>query len=201
MPSAPKARSPGTGTIIVCYDGSPQAAEAIAYAGQLVPGWRAVVVVVWKPVIEEALAGPMTPPPTDHPVDVNVRARESAEKWAEVGAELAVQAGLDAEPVVLEADGPRWQAIELVAEQRDAKLIVCGTRHSGVTAALPQALTGALVAHASRPVLVVPSTKAAAERLREAEEERASRHSVARAAAEVAGRAREKAAAARQRWS
>ena len=198
MPSARKAGSPGTDTIIVCYDGSPQAAEAIAYAGQLVPGWRAVVVVVWKPVIEEALAGPLPPPATD-PADVNKRARESAEEWAEGGAELAAKAGLDPEPAVLEADGPRWQAIELVVEQRDAKLIVCGTRHSGVTAALPQALTGALVAHASRPVLVVPSTKAAAERLREAEHERASRHRVARAAAGVASHAREKAAAARHK--
>lgn len=198
MPSARKAGSPRTGTIIVCYDGSSQAAEAVAYAGQLVPGWRAVVVVVWKPVIEEALAGPMTPPVAD-PGDVNKRARGSAAGWAEGGAELAAEAGLDAEPVVVEADGPRWQAIELVAEQRDAELIVCGTGHSGVSAALPQALTGALVAHASRPVLVVPSRKAAAERLREAALERASRHSVARAAAEVTGHAREKAAAARHR--
>jgi nucleotide-binding universal stress UspA family protein len=198
MPTARKAGSAGTGTIVVCYDGSPQAAEAIAYAGELMPGWRAVVVVVWKPVIEEALAGPMTAPSTD-PADVNKRARESAEEWAEGGAELAAQAGLDAEPAVLEADGPRWQAIELVGEQRDAKLIVCGTRHSGVTAALPQTLTGALVAHASRPVLLVPSTKAAAERLQEAEHERASRHRVARAAAGIAGRAREKAAAARHK--
>jgi nucleotide-binding universal stress UspA family protein len=184
--------------IIVCYDGSPQAAEAIVYAGRLVPGWRAAVVVVWKPVIEEALAGPMTPPVAD-PADANQRARASAVGWAEEGAELAAKTGLDAEPVVLEADGPRWQAIELVAEQRAAKLIVCGTRHSGVTAALPQSLTGALVAHASRPVLVVPSTRAAAERLREAEHERASRHSVARAAAGVADHARQRAAAARHK--
>jgi hypothetical protein len=44
-----------------------------------------------------------------------------------------------------------------------------------VKAALPGNLAGALVNHASRAVLVVPSAKAAAERVRDAQEERASR--------------------------
>lgn len=195
------ARDPApAGTVVLCYDGSPQADEAVAYAGQLLPRWRAIVLVVWKPVIEEALATPMTRPVAD-PADANRREREGAEEIARQGAALAAHAGLDPEPAVVEAGGPRWHAVELVVEQRSARLVVCGTRHSGVTAALPQTLAGALVAHASRPVLVVPSAHAAADRLREAghERERAARNAAARAAAGVAERARHKAPGARTR--
>jgi nucleotide-binding universal stress UspA family protein len=196
MPSAPEA---GSGrTVILCYDGSPQAAEAIVYAGQLLPRWHAIVVVVWSRVIEEALATAMTPPVAD-PADANTLARKSAEGFAEDGAEFAAKAGLDAEGMVVEADGPRWYAIERVAEERAAMLVVCGTRHSGMATALPQTLAGALVAHSSRPVLVVPSAKAAADRLREAEQEHASHHARRRAAPGVGDRTGQQASEARTR--
>jgi nucleotide-binding universal stress UspA family protein len=164
-------------TVVLCYDGSDESVDALAHAGRIVAGWHAVVVCVWKRIIEEALATPLTPPVGD-PVDANERERASAQEVVEQGVALAAKAGLDAEGLVVEADGPRWEAIELVVEKRAAAFVVCGTRHSGVTAAIPKTLSGALVAHSSRPVLVVPSARAAAERLREAEEERASRHVV-----------------------
>lgn len=169
------ARKPNpTSPVILCYDGSKESANAIASAGELLGGQPAIVVTVWKSVIEEALSTGMTRPTAD-PSDVNEREREAAEQTAARGARLASQAGFEAGPLAVEADGPLWLAIELVAEDADARLIVCTTRRSGVSAALPGNLAGALVNRASRPVLVVPSAKAAAERRREVQEERTSR--------------------------
>jgi nucleotide-binding universal stress UspA family protein len=70
---------------------------------------------------------------------------------------------------VLETSAPLWKAIEELAHAEDAMLIVCGTGRSGIKTVLPGDLASALVQHASRAVLVVPSGKAAAERRQEVE--------------------------------
>jgi nucleotide-binding universal stress UspA family protein len=75
----------------------------------------------------------------------------------------------------VEADRPLWETVELIAAENDAKLIVCGTGRSGMKAALPGNLAGALVNHASRPLLVVPSARAAAQRARDVMTDRSAR--------------------------
>jgi nucleotide-binding universal stress UspA family protein len=157
--------------LILCYDGSKEAGEAIAYAGRLLPGWQAVVVTAWKEVVEDALSTGLTRPVTDL-ADINERQHESAKRFAQQGARLAAQHGLKALPLAVKAEVPVWEAIELVAEERNGELIACGTAHSGVRAALPGTLPSSLLAHSSRPVLVVPSARAAAERVREVAEDR-----------------------------
>jgi nucleotide-binding universal stress UspA family protein len=69
--------------------------------------------------------------------------------------------------MLVETTGPVWEAIEEAATEQDARLIVCGTDRSGLRTALPGSVAAALVDHASRPVLVRPSSEAAAERGRE----------------------------------
>ena len=182
--------------VMLCYDGSEEAAEAITYAGRLLSGWAAVVVSAWKPIIEEELSA-ATKPPVGDPVEANERQRKAAVQFANQGVRLASSAGFEAEPLVVEADGPLWEAIEIVAEERNATLVVCGTRRSGVKAALPTNLSTALVTHASRPVLVVPSAKAATERVREVQEERRHRPTVAKAVGAAAGRAKQMGSASR----
>jgi nucleotide-binding universal stress UspA family protein len=177
------------GPLIVCYDGSPEAEDALAYAAEVLPGWRAIIVSAWKPIVEEALSTAARPPVAD-PVEANKAERRSAEQVAAEGARRASKAGLQAKPLTVEADGPLWEAIELLAEERDAKLIACGTKRSGVKAALPGSLAGALVTHASRAVLVVPSATAAADRRRDIQEERAQRRTLAGRVAEAAKRAK-----------
>jgi nucleotide-binding universal stress UspA family protein len=157
--------------VLLCYDGSPEAAEAIAHAGELLRGRPAVVVSAWKEILEETLSTAMTRPVADL-VDANKRERESAEEFATQGVRLAERAGFRARPLVVKADRPLWEAIELVAEEHDAKLVVCGTGRSGIKAALPGNLASALVNHASRPLLVVPSARAAAQRIRDVKEDR-----------------------------
>jgi nucleotide-binding universal stress UspA family protein len=187
-----------TGPVILCYDGSKEAAEAIACAGELLAGRPALVVTAWKPIVEEALSPGMTPPVAD-PAEANKRQLAAAKRFAGQGTRLAADAGFDAEPLALRAEGPLWEAVEVVAEERDATVIVCGTRHSGVKAALPSNLASALVTHASRAVLVVPSAKAADERVRDVQEERSQRGAVPRAVAGAASRAKQIASAPRSR--
>jgi nucleotide-binding universal stress UspA family protein len=160
--------------VVICYDGSPEAADAIEFVASILPRARAVVVAVWKPLIEELLAGRLDAPPISDPVEANERQRRAAAAYARDGAKRAAAAGLDAEPLVLEAAGAVWEAIEEAAGAWDAALIACGTSRSGMKSALPGNVATALVEHASRPVLVVPSRKAAGERRRAFEKEHAS---------------------------
>jgi nucleotide-binding universal stress UspA family protein len=166
------ARQPDSpGPVILCYDGSKEAAEAIAYAGQLLARSEALVVSAWREVIEETLSTGLTRPVADL-VEANRREHEAAERFAAQGVRLAEQAGLRARPLVVRADRPLWETVELIAEEHDARLIVCGTGRSGMKAALPGNLASALVNHASRPLLVVPSARAAAQRVRDVMSER-----------------------------
>jgi nucleotide-binding universal stress UspA family protein len=158
--------------VIICYDGSPEAADAIAYAADLVPGARAIVITAWKPIIEELLAGPPETPPISDPVDANERQHRNAVGLARDGARRASAAGLAAEPLVVKAPNAVWEAVEEAAAEVHARLIVCGTSRSGMKSARPGTLASALVQHSSRPVLVVPSAKAAAERRKAFEKER-----------------------------
>jgi nucleotide-binding universal stress UspA family protein len=169
--SAQRDTRPTEGLVLIAYDGSEEAIEALEFAAALLPRARAVVLTVWKPMIEEALSPAAKPPVTDL-AGANQHQREAARQLAREGARLAAAAGLTAEPLTLEADGPVWAAIDSVAQDRDAVLIVCGTRRTGLRSALPGNLSNTLVTHASRAVLVVPSAKARASRLRDVEEER-----------------------------
>jgi nucleotide-binding universal stress UspA family protein len=173
----PREGDPAGGPIILCYDGSLEALEAIAYSAAVLPGARALVVTVWKPVSEEGLS-PATKPPAADPAEVNPEARQAAIQLASMGAKKASAAGLKAEPLAVETTGRVWQAIELVAEEQGARLIVCGTRRTGMTAILPGHLASALVDHASVPVLVVPTPAAAEQRRREVRDRHRLRHRV-----------------------
>jgi nucleotide-binding universal stress UspA family protein len=155
------------GPVLLCYDGSRKAVDALAYVATLLPGAPALVVTVWKPIIEEALATAGSAPPIGDPADANERQRAAAKELAREGAKSASDLGLRAQAMVVETTGPVWEAIEEAAEEQDARLIVCGTERSGLRTALPGSVAAALVDHASRPVLVRPSSEAAAERMRE----------------------------------
>jgi nucleotide-binding universal stress UspA family protein len=156
--------------VIICYDGSSAAVEALDYAASLLPSAPAIVVTVWREITEEmAATGPA--PLAGDPVEANEQARSTAKEAARDGAKRARAAGLDAEALVLHTHGPIWKAIEAVADDRDALLIVCGTDRSGIRTILPGDLATALVQHASRPMLVVPTRKAASERRQQVEKD------------------------------
>jgi nucleotide-binding universal stress UspA family protein len=155
--------------LIICHDGSREADEALEHAARLLPGARVLVVTLWRPLAEEGLS-PAARPPASDPEDSGDVSRRAATQIAAEAARRASAAGLDAEPLPVEARGPLWSAIEAVAARHDALLVVCGTNRSGMRATLPGNLANSLVMRLSRPVLVVPSAKAVVDRRREAEE-------------------------------
>ena len=78
-----------------------------------------------------------------------------AEELAEEGAALAREAGLDAEPLVLESDARRLAHDRRARRRAGAAAIVVGSRGRGsITAALLGSVSSGLVRDARRPVLV-----------------------------------------------
>lgn len=171
-------REPGQSSapLLICYDGSPHAAEAISFAAALLPGAPAAVLTVWQPIIDAILAVSLghAPPISDIP-DVDDRQHEAAVEVAEEGTQRAREAGLDARPLTRKARGAVGTTIALVADEEQARLIVCATRHSGLTSTVLDTVPAALVHHATRPVTVVPSSAAVAERRHDLARERRSR--------------------------
>jgi nucleotide-binding universal stress UspA family protein len=155
--------------VIVCYDESKGAIAAIQVVAELLPGASVVVLTVWKPILDAILAVSLGPaPPITDLADVDERQRRAAVVVANDGAKLAEEAGLKAEPLAVKGSGGLWETIEQVADERDARLVACGASRAGVKSALLDMVPTALIHRASRPVLVVPSRDAAAERRREA---------------------------------
>ncbi|HEY3606681.1 MAG TPA: universal stress protein [Pseudonocardiaceae bacterium] len=137
----------GVGSIVVGYDGSPPAVHAAAWAGGLARRERGLLLVVYV----EALTSP-----------AHWSAMSSAAA-TEAGLEFVQQLRDEAGPLMTER-GIRWEllhgqgepaaVLEAIAEQRRADCIVVGrSRHrGGLLGSVPKSL----LAHASRPIVIVP---------------------------------------------
>ena len=83
-------------------------------------------------------------------------AAENGDRIADEGVRIAQEAGLEAEPVAVEATGPVWKTILDVADRYGAAMIVMGSRGlTGVRSMLLGSVSSAVVEHADRPTLVV----------------------------------------------
>jgi nucleotide-binding universal stress UspA family protein len=161
IPLVSSAESQSAGPVLLCFDGSEDAAAAIAAAGRLLSPRRATVLTVWEPLsvwepydpatILSAPLGKLA----SHALGLEEIAKELAEERVARGVELAAAAGLEAQPQT--AKGKAWRTICQVAGELDAGIIVLGARGLGrVESALLGSVSSAVVAHAKRPALVVP---------------------------------------------
>jgi nucleotide-binding universal stress UspA family protein len=151
----------GAPQLLLAYDGSPAAAEAIAAAGRLAPGAHATVVTVrdsWLALEHAAMTrialpdSILVPAVREFEADVESGARRVAEE----GRGLAAAAGLDAQARVQPADTPSRGLMD-AASAVHADAIVCGTSgHGGVYRAVLGTTAGHLLHHAPLPVLIVP---------------------------------------------
>jgi nucleotide-binding universal stress UspA family protein len=143
--------------VILCYDGSEDAKLAIEHAGALFAGRPAVVLAVWQGAHAQlgySWAGTDLDPETFERLDE--AAEKAAQGLAAGGAEIARAAGLTAGTAVARAQGPIWPPILSAAEERDAAAIVIGSRGlSGIKSIVLGSVSGGVVHHATRPVLVV----------------------------------------------
>jgi len=153
--------------VLLCFDGSANAAVAIGKAGELLGPREAVVltvsepVAVWEPYDPATiLTGPVSRLAADA-LGLDEIARELAAGRADQGVALARAAGFRARSRI--AEGKSWRVICDVAEELDAEPIVVGARGlSRVQSVLLGSVSSAVVVHAKQPVLVVSARSAAA---------------------------------------
>jgi nucleotide-binding universal stress UspA family protein len=137
----------GVGNIVVGYDGTPPAMHAAAWAAGLARRERGTLLIVYV----EALNSPA------HWTAMSSAAAMQAD--AEFIQDLAAEAAplLDERGIaweMLHGQGEPAAVLEAVAEERRADCIVVGrSRHrGGLLGSVPKSL----LAHASRPIVVVP---------------------------------------------
>jgi nucleotide-binding universal stress UspA family protein len=157
--------------ILASYDGSADAQAAIDHAAQLMPGSEVTVLTVWEP-FQLALSrtggmgmgmGMAASYPDTGEIDAASEAAASAQ--ASEGADRATAAGLVAEPRIALREDAIAGAILAVADELDADAIVLGTRGlTGLRSMLLGSVSHAVLQHADRSVVVVPSPAVAEER-------------------------------------
>ena len=154
--------------ILIGYDGSDDAKSAITQAGALLSGQPATVLTVWEQLVDllvrtpGSLGGLAALNDVD---DVDEASRGAAEQTADEGTSLARQAGLDASARVGVRSGSMADTILTEADAVSADLIVLGSRGlTGLGSVVLGSVSHAVLQHADRAVLVVPSPKVAQER-------------------------------------
>ena len=134
--------------ILLATDGSPSAAEAARYAGQLAQLAGAQVIVLHA---YPRVPGFLGEPDFSQLVHENLA---EAERIVAPVVEQLVDDGVDANAEILQ--GPPAEAILAVAENRGCDLIVMGTRGYGQLAGmLLGSVSHKVLANATLPVLVV----------------------------------------------
>lgn len=146
--------------VLLCFDGSEHAANAIATAGRLLGPRPAVLLTVCEPTRLWSPSDPATI--LDAPIGkmlakglkLDEIADEVAQDEVDRGLELARAAGFRAQGRVVH--GKASQAICHVADELDAAAIVLGARGlSRVQSALLGSVSVAVSVNAGRPVLIV----------------------------------------------
>ena len=150
--------------VVVAFDGSAESQLAVATAAELFRDRQIIVVSVWETGLAMASPAPASdftgaPLTLPDPEEVRILDRiehDHAQSTAEAGAKLVEAAGGRAVPVPVPDELDIADAVESVAEERQAAVIVVGSRGRG---ALRSKLMGStsqrLLHHARFPVLVV----------------------------------------------
>ena len=147
--------------ILICYDGSPDSRSAIERAGELMAGHSATVLTVWEPFVDVLARTPsgfgLAPGMVD--VDeIDDASYQNAIEQAREGAELATRASLNAEPRTRALHTTISAAILAEADEIGAGAIVMGSRGlTGLKSMLMGSVSHAVLQHADRAVIVVPS--------------------------------------------
>lgn len=154
--------STAAGPLLLCYDGSDDALQAIERAGTLFTGWAAVVVTVWEPAAGLAsMVWSGETPGTDYVAELDRAAAEKGARIAAEGARVARRTGLNAEPLAVEAAGSVAKTLLRLADQNDAATIVLGSRGlTGLRSMLLGSVSQAVAHHSDRPTLIIRHPRA-----------------------------------------
>jgi nucleotide-binding universal stress UspA family protein len=147
------------GPVLFCYDGSEGSRAAMAAAAELVAHPApAVVLTIWQPaVVLLAQAGGFGGGYLSDEDQVDSEQAQLARDAAEEGVARGRALGYDASSRVERATEGAGRVIVEVADELDARLIVCGRRGRGaITSALLGSVSHLVLGHAQRPVLIAP---------------------------------------------
>jgi nucleotide-binding universal stress UspA family protein len=158
-----------TETVIMAYDGSAAARQAVTGAARFLGDCQILVVTIWEEGAEyltSAIPGEMgaqpimVDPRSVRAVDQALHQR--AEDLAREGAAVAQSLGLDAQPLALpDEEGNVAATLLALARERHAAAIVVGSRGlGGIRARLEGSTSKHLLRHASCPVVVVHEAEA-----------------------------------------
>jgi nucleotide-binding universal stress UspA family protein len=145
---------------LICYDGSPSAQRALSVAASALDAAPAVLLHVWNPpqrVLADSFGVSADPTALNTQKLEDFVQRRAAEVVAD-GEALAGRLGFSVTSRQEVNRSSVWQTILDVANEVDATLIVTGTHgNTAVQSGLLGSVSNALVHHARRPVLLVPT--------------------------------------------
>lgn len=155
--------------LLIAYDGSADSQAAIDHVARVNPGVRVTVLSVWLPYVQVMTRTGMglgwMAYPGGGDADIDKAAEDAAHAQADEGAARARAAGLEAEAMTRPQSGTIHETILGAADALDADAIVLGSRGlTGVRSMLLGSVSNAVVNHADRPILIVPSPAVAEER-------------------------------------
>ena len=138
--------------VLICYDGSENARNAITAAAALLVGRGAVILNVSPlALVAEAYAAAGS-----GAADLDRRVHADALALADEGADLAREAGFRAEARAA-LDTPTWRGVVGLADELGPAVTVLGSRGlTGFRELVEGSLSHEVAEHARRPVLVVP---------------------------------------------
>jgi nucleotide-binding universal stress UspA family protein len=148
---------PAQQPLLICFDGSEGAANAITETARLFPGEHVVIVYVQglpSMYITDYAAPPIS-------ADIVRQAQEAAETHAnetvEHGKTIARKAGLDPDGFAFTTSSSVWRRILEAADDVQARVIVAGSRGRGeVKSLVLGSISQALAHHSTLPLLIVP---------------------------------------------
>jgi nucleotide-binding universal stress UspA family protein len=150
------------GPVVLAYDGSDDAREAIAVTSRLLERRSAVVMHVWESPAQHTLSGGAISASRLGEIrkmttDFDAMLASAAAATVEEGAALARGTGLQATGEALESSVGIWRTVSSAAGERNAALLVVGARGRGRAASsVIGSVSAGLVHNVQMPTLVVP---------------------------------------------